>query len=435
MALDKGQKNDDKTSLSEASIQFQIQVKKKEIQEFNNETSLLEAKNKQLIELRAQLREEQLAHVRALRRQAREQERTLEQSERVSKETVEQALQNHLELRHRHEEELGELLRTLTGLETELRLQLQQKVLLEYKSTECVEHHTHIQVLQSQLTALQKDFQEMSEHIRCSHESAINEIDKKKSQLIDEVQQLAPERVIKRLDKGSRHKIMENDLLKREVAMYSKEVHILEESVRNLEEKNLKHIEQLVDQRLSDLQFSRNVFLTQAAGLQQMNLGNIEQPMQEHILSETAELGSRPWPAPVEPVGEEQQWARLLEGDETEPGRGAAAHGTAAHGTAAHGTAAHGTAAHGTAAHGTTAHGTSAPPYDLAVLPCSSRSDHRELLHLGQLDQKLLTVIGQAMTLHPMPSDPESCGESTHLDVLEVQDWALTTRIIHSTFP
>ncbi|XP_035391738.1 coiled-coil domain-containing protein 83 [Electrophorus electricus] len=398
MALGAGQKNDEsKTTLSEAFIQFQIQVKKKEIQEFRNETSLLEAKNKKLIELRDQLREKQHSHIRTLRKQAKEQERKLDQSERANKEQVEQALRRNVALRHHREEDLAELNGQLTSLETQVRrLQIQRQALLEYKTIGSVEHQRHIQGLQSVLTTMQKDFQERSESIQYSRDATFNEIDKKKSQMIDEQKQLATERVIKQLDKASRHEMMENDWLKRETAIYRKEVSILEAAVRNLEKKNLKHMNQLVEQRLSRLWISRNVFITQAA-----DLGKVEQPMQKRTRSEsTAEPESRPWLAHDSPTDAvEAGWAGVLEQEELTPSCEP-----------------------------------SAPPCDLAMFPLGSRSDHRELLHLGPLEQKLLTVKGQAMTLYPMPSDPEGLGTSVPLDFLEMQDWALTTRSIRNKF-
>ncbi|KAK1800180.1 hypothetical protein P4O66_000233 [Electrophorus voltai] len=303
-------------------------------------TRLGGTKQRFILVQRDQLREEQHSHIRTLRKQAKEQERKLDQSERANKEQVEQALQRNVELRHHREEDLAE-------------------------------------------------------SIQYSRDATFNEIYKKKSQMIDEQKQLATERVIKQLDKASRHEMMENDWLKRETAIYRKEVSILEAAVRNLEKKNLKHMNQLVEQRLSRLWISRNVFITQAA-----DLGKVEQPMQKRTRSESTEPESRPWLAHDSPTDAvEAGWAGVLEQEELTPSCEP-----------------------------------SAPPCDLAMFPLGSRSDHRELLHLGPLEQKLLTVKGQATTLYPMSSDPEGLGTSVPLDFLEMQDWALTTRSIRNKF-
>lgn len=56
---------------------------------------------------REQLKEEQLGHIKVLRKQAKEQESKLEQREVVNKEQVEQALQQNLELVRIQEKELA----------------------------------------------------------------------------------------------------------------------------------------------------------------------------------------------------------------------------------------------------------------------------------------------------------------------------------------
>lgn len=51
-------------------------------------------------------------------------------------------------------------------------------------------------------------------------------------------------------------------------------------------------------------------------------------------------------------------------------------------------------------------------------------------MHLGPLEMKLLTVVGQALPLHPVPSEtPGSEGSSS-----APEDWPLTARIIHKRF-
>lgn len=56
---------------------------------------------------RDQLREEQHGHLSVLRKQAKEQEKKLEEKEVANKEQVEQAVQHNLELRHVQEGELA----------------------------------------------------------------------------------------------------------------------------------------------------------------------------------------------------------------------------------------------------------------------------------------------------------------------------------------
>ncbi|XP_036450350.1 coiled-coil domain-containing protein 83 [Colossoma macropomum] len=403
LKMSKKRRNEDRTTLAEAFIQFQIQVKGKEIEEFNNEISELEAKNQKLTELQDQLREEQLAHIRELHKQAKEQEKKLEQREVVNKEQVEQAQRHNLELTHSQEEELEELRRKLEDLKLQVtECQKERQVWLHYKSVGSIEHQQQIQNLQSELTALQKSFEEMSENIKHSLDATFNKIDENTSQLIDEKKQRATERAIKQLDKSSCQEIKENDWLKRELVIYHKEVSIMDTAVRRLEGENLEHMKQIFEHRLNDLQISRNVFLTQAAGLEQMDSSGLEQSVQKLALIETAEPGSAPLPPPnskSEARGAQRKQAVELEKDKTDPSCKP-----------------------------------SSPPHDLTVLLYGSQNDLRELLHLGPLEQKLLSVVGQAVTLYPSPSDSEDLAMSTHTGPSHTQDWALTTRTIRSKF-
>lgn len=98
--------DEDKMTLAEAYINFQIELKRKEIQEFQEEVIQLDAQKHRLKELREQLREEQMGHISLLRKQAKEQERKLEQREVVNKEQVELALQQNLEMVRNQETEL-----------------------------------------------------------------------------------------------------------------------------------------------------------------------------------------------------------------------------------------------------------------------------------------------------------------------------------------
>ncbi|KAL7847571.1 hypothetical protein AOLI_G00222890 [Acnodon oligacanthus] len=401
--MGKKRSSEDRSAPAGAFIQFQIQVKRQETEEFRTEISELEAKNQKLTELRDQQREEQLALIRELNKQAKEQEKELEQREVVNKEQLEQAQRCNLEVTHRQEEELAELSRKLEVLKLQVTdRQKERQVLLQYKSVGSIKHQQQIQNLQSELINLQNRFKEMSENMKRSLDATFNEIDKTTSQLVDEKKQQAAERAIKQLDKSSWQEIKENDGLKRELVVYHKEVSILETAVRRLEEENLEHVKQIFEHRLNDLQISRNVFLTQAAGLEQMDPSGLEQSVQKLTLTQTAEPGSTPLPPPnsrSEARGAQQKQAVELEKDETDPSCRP-----------------------------------SSPPHDLTLLLYGSQSNLRELLHLGPLEKKLLSVVGRAVTLHPLRSDSEDLAMSTHTGPSRTQDWALTTRIIRNKF-
>ncbi|KAK6322037.1 hypothetical protein J4Q44_G00068290 [Coregonus suidteri] len=405
--------DEDKTTLAEAFIHFQLQVKRKEIHECQEEVSQLEAKKQKYTELREQLKEEQMGHIKVLRKQAKEQESKLEQKEVVNKEQVEQALQQNLELVRSQEKELAELRAEVSHLEEEvLVLQAERHIRQEYKVIGSQEHQRQIQHLEAELAQMQRGFQEMADNIQRTLDVTFNEIDKKTVHLIDEKKQLATERAIKHLDKQSRQEIKENEWLKRELATYTREVSITALAVQQLEEENLEHMSQLFEHRLEDLQISRNVFLTQAAGL-----GPSDTTVQETIMKSNAVSGqqsdgvsSSPVP-PLHPAMETwraQKQAKELERDETSGSCSEAAYRP-----------------------------TEDPPQDLSVLLYGSQTYMQQGdMHLGPLEQKLLTVVGQALPLHPVQSEtPGSEGSSSAPGMLQApEDWPLTARIIHKRF-
>ncbi|XP_053543034.1 uncharacterized protein LOC124629043 [Ictalurus punctatus] len=76
----------------------------------------------------------------------------------------------------------------------------------------------------------------------------------------------------------------------------------------------------------------------------------------------------------------------------------------------------------------------SSPTHHLSALLSGIQSDLRETLHLGPLEQKLLIVVGQAMPLSPLLSDPEDLEKLIKLGQIQAQDGTLTTNIIRNKF-
>uniref|UniRef100_A0A8C8JVJ7 Uncharacterized protein n=1 Tax=Oncorhynchus tshawytscha TaxID=74940 RepID=A0A8C8JVJ7_ONCTS len=265
-----------------------------------------------------------------------------------------------------------------------LVLQAERHIRQEYKMAGSQEHQQQIQHLEAELAQMQKGFQEMADNIQRSLDVTFNEIDKKTVHLIDDKKQLATE-----------------------LAIYTREVSITALAVQQLEEENLEHMGQLFERRLEDLQISRNVFLTQAAGL-----GPSDSTVQETIMKRFPPDGvsSSPVP-PLHPASEAwraQKQAKELERDETSGSCSEAAYRP-----------------------------TEDPLQDLSVLLYGSQTYLQQGdMHLGPLEMKLLTVVGQALPLHPVPSEtPGSKGSSSAPEMLQApEDWPLTARIIHKRF-
>ncbi|RXM29425.1 Coiled-coil domain-containing protein 83 [Acipenser ruthenus] len=287
MGKKKKSAKDDQMTLAEAYVGFQIQLKEKEVEEFESEVKTLEEKNQRYNQRQEHLKEEQLGHIQTLLKQAKDQERELEHKEVVSKEQVEQALQDHWELEKTKEREIEELHSQLNDLEqTVLTAGREKQYWLDYKNVGSKEHAKQIRLLEQELLQMQKDFQEMADHMQRSLDATVNEINKQTEKQIDDKKHLASEQAIRHLDKQTRQEVKENDWLKREAQFYRNEVAVMEVSVQKLEQDNLELMSQLFECRLEDLKISRRVFLTQVAGLEIAEPGLLGEDLEKLELSD-----------------------------------------------------------------------------------------------------------------------------------------------------
>uniref|UniRef100_A0A8C2J147 Coiled-coil domain containing 83 n=1 Tax=Cyprinus carpio TaxID=7962 RepID=A0A8C2J147_CYPCA len=376
----------DTTSLSEAFIQFQIQVKREEIQDFEEEICQLEDKKQKLIKLQEQLREEHRGHVRELQKKMKEQERNLEQRQREDEEQVECTARENLELKHKQEKELEELRCKLARLQVQVKeLQEEQQVWLQYKNEGSIKDQQKIQKLEKDIALTQRTFQEISEYFQRSLVVAINETEQKVAQSLKDGIQLAFERAKENLDNTSKLEIKEMHWLKKQVPLYNEKVAVLESTVHKLEEEILDLVS------LSP----GNEFLVQSASLGSHDTHNMDRNIMKINPEETSELFDRAR-YPLQPLTEvkgAQQKSNV------------------------------------TASGSTT---TSSPP-DFSEM-FSGQADFTGPMHLGSLEQKLLWVIGKAYPLHPPPNDPADMGEEMTFDLLQTERWPVTTDIIHRTF-
>ncbi|KAI5629208.1 coiled-coil domain-containing protein 83 [Silurus asotus] len=234
-----------KVQIAEAFIQLQIEVKMKEIEEFENEIKELEAKKKRLVELRDQLQKEQRKHFCGLNEEVRKHEKVLNEEEIASEKQIKQALRHNRELMHTYQEELTELSRHLENVQVRaVELQGQRKDWQHYENVERVEKQQKMQNLKAELDCMQRNFQEMSESLLCFVEDATCKLEKEISQVIEQVKEHATE-----------------------IATYNKEVSELETDVTNLQEENLEHMKYLSEHRYIDSKISRNTFLTETEDL------------------------------------------------------------------------------------------------------------------------------------------------------------------------
>ncbi|XP_041089021.1 coiled-coil domain-containing protein 83 isoform X3 [Polyodon spathula] len=337
---------DDQMTLAEAYVGFQIQLKEKEIEEFESEVKTLEEKNQRYNQRQGHLKEEQLGHIQTLLKQAKDQERELEHKEVVSKEQVEQALQDHWELEKTKEREIEELHSQLNDLEQLILTAGREKQYwLDYKNVGSKEHAKQIRLLEQELLQMQKDFQEMADHMQRTLDAAVNEINKETEKQIDDKKRLASE-----------------------AQFYRNEVAVMEVSVQKLEQDNLELMSQLFECRLEDLKISRKVFLTQAAGLEIDEPGLLGEDLEQLQLSDhSARTPSRPKSAILAAV--EKKVFSLAENFEKEEMP------------------------------------TGSDSMDLCTFSYRRQDDFQQYLQLGPLELKLLSVVGRGLHIKPLESN------------------------------
>ncbi|XP_062870144.1 coiled-coil domain-containing protein 83 isoform X2 [Trichomycterus rosablanca] len=321
-----------------------------------------------------------------MHRQVKDEAKKLEQKAVANKEQVKEALQQNLDLAQTQEKEVAELRRQLTDVQMQVaQLQAQREACTDNNA-----HEQQIQNLQSELAAMEKDFQDMTELFKHSMDAALNKIEDKTSQLIDEEKQLAIERVINLIDKPTHQALTENEWLKRKLSLYREEVSALDAAISSLEEENLEHLRKLFENHLNDLQISRNVFLTQPAGL-------VQQPVQNLSITDTADFGVEST-AEAGRAPQQKQQSGVLEQDETDA----------------------------------SCRPSSFSSHDLSMLLYTSPSEIRaswEPLQTGPLAQKLMIVVGQAMTLYPLPTDSKDLGMPLHRGFFQTQNQPTATDI------
>ncbi|XP_056096261.1 coiled-coil domain-containing protein 83 [Rhinichthys klamathensis goyatoka] len=363
----------DITSLAEAFIQFQIQVKKKEIQDSKDEMCQLEDKNQKLIKLQEQLRVEKTRHVRELNKQIKERERNLEQRQREDEEQVKQTTQENLELKQEQEKHLEELRCKLARLQVQVEeLQTDRQEWLQYKNEGSIKDHQKIEKLEKNIAFTQMIFQELSEHFQKSLAAAVEKDKQMEAQSIKDINQLA---------------------LK--VPLYINRVAVLESTIQQLEKENLEHIDNLFQILCMDdpLVSQDDEFLAQSASVGSHDTRSTDRNITKISLEETSALVNRP-PYSLQPLAEEAQQERDA-----------------------------------TACDGTTP---STPP-DLSEM-YSSQTTFTRAMHLDLMGRILLCVIGKASTLHPPPNNPVDVSEEMTFDLLQTAKWPITTKIINRKF-
>ncbi|XP_038285789.1 coiled-coil domain-containing protein 83 isoform X1 [Canis lupus baileyi] len=266
-----------KLPTSEALLEYHCQIKENAVERYMAQIKRLREKNQKYHERNKRLKDEQTWHIQNLLKELSE-----EKSEGlpvVTREDVEKAMKEKWKFERDQEENLKDMRMQITNAEKLFLEKLSEKEYWEeYKNVGSGQHAKLITSLQNDINRVKENAEKMSEHYKVTLEDARKRITRKTLLQLDQKKEWATQNAIQFIDKGSYREIWENDWLKREIANHRKEVEELESTIHELEEENLVLIDQLFNCRLVDLKIPRQLYLTQAAGLEAPHKVPLELP-------------------------------------------------------------------------------------------------------------------------------------------------------------
>ncbi|XP_004709005.1 coiled-coil domain-containing protein 83 [Echinops telfairi] len=227
-----------KLPVSEALLDYHCQIKESSVERFMVQLRKLREKNQKYHDRNKRLKDEQIWHIRNLLQELSE-----DKSKGmliVTREDVEEAMKEKWKFERDQEQNLKDMRMKISNAEKLFLEKLGEKEYWEeYKNVGNEQHAKLIKSLENDIKTVKENAKKMSE----CNKNAIGFI-----------------------DRGSYREILENDWLKKEIAVHRKEVEELECAIHKLEQENLVLIDQLFHCRLVDLNITRRLFLTQATG-------------------------------------------------------------------------------------------------------------------------------------------------------------------------
>nr|XP_033804823.1 coiled-coil domain-containing protein 83 [Geotrypetes seraphini]XP_033804824.1 coiled-coil domain-containing protein 83 [Geotrypetes seraphini]XP_033804825.1 coiled-coil domain-containing protein 83 [Geotrypetes seraphini] len=386
----KKSKSEDKLTFTEALLAFQIQIKESSIESSLTEIKQIEEKNKRYKERNERLKAEQLGYIKNILIEAKEQERELAKKEVVNGEQVDEAIKEKWETIRNNEQLLEDLRSQISDLDKKImEKQTEKEYWLDYKNVGSKDHAKQIQLLEAEICKIKEIFEEIKEHFSKTLESMKNDIARLAEKRMDAKKERASEFAIKNIDKKSRQEIKENDWMNKEVASYRKNVYDLEVSVQKLEEENLELIRYLFDCRLKDLNIPRNVFLTQAAGLE-FPPEELLEKNEEWIIEDEPAIMKTSFLVDEEYLSEEEELPKsnLIE----------------------------------------------SLSQDLTDILYGDGKDLQEYLRLGPLELKLMSTVGHAIPIHKDGEDEFVKGHIEDTSEKITPKWPITYELLKSTF-
>lgn len=257
----KGEKQPQLT-LREAILAFQIEVKERDSQTLAEEFRILREKNRRLKHRNEQLRNEQKEHIKTLLKQARENDKDVEQATVVNEEEVEKALFDKISAMKQliaEEEEVKNQIKQLMDQIEETNETIAKRV--DYKDVGQVVHAKQISVLKKKLADMQTSFQEVSAHLDRSLTIAKEEIQQHAQSTLTRQKSVATEEAADSINKVDKQEIDDHKWLKKEIGIHTGAFEDLSVAVEALEKENLEIMQELFDCKVEDLNLARKFYL------------------------------------------------------------------------------------------------------------------------------------------------------------------------------
>ncbi|XP_006865073.1 PREDICTED: coiled-coil domain-containing protein 83 [Chrysochloris asiatica] len=233
-----------KLPASEALLYYHCQIKETAVERFMVQLKKLREKNQKYHDRNKRLKDEQVWHIQNLLKELSEDKST--GASIITRENVEEAMKEKWKFERDQEKNLKDMRMQISNAEKLFLEKLSEKEYWEeYKKVGNEQHAKHIVSLENDIKTVKDNARKMSEQYKITLEDARKRIIKDTLFQLDQKKEWAAQ-----------------------IAVHRKEVEELENAIHKLEEENLVLLDQLFNCRLVDLNISRKLFLTQAAGQQ-----------------------------------------------------------------------------------------------------------------------------------------------------------------------
>lgn len=391
----------------EALLAYQINNKERALEDIKYELRGLEEQNMRAHERNERLMQEQSVYLKNLLKQAKEYDKKVAEEREIDKTEVVTVMMDKWEAAKVQEKEVAILKEQIARKEAQIiQEEKQVEYWQEYEEHGRHEHLKQIKLLEQELIDMETSFTEMRGHIERSLNQAKDEITEHTDQTLDNQKYLATENAMARLDKNSRQEVLDNDWLKREVELHTKEADELLSEVEQIEKANLDIMSELFECTVDDLKISRNFYLTQFGenddledgGVLEMDLAKMSLPssttkaitehgerpesVMEIITKKVKSLGPGHIPIVDEHLDSDETDESDYDGENAEEN----------------------------------------------VDPFTSffnleNEEYGDFLQLGPLELKLLNITGKRMTIYQLEEEPSKKGKA---DSFQSTDWPVT---------